>query len=523
MAVTEQPRYPSWHHPVAAENMVATSQPLAAQAGLDMLRRGGNAADAAIAAAITLTIVEPTSNGIGSDAFALIHDGQQLHGLNASGRSPAAWTLEYFAGHKHMPQFGWDAVTVPGAVQSWIDVSRRFGRLAYSELFEPAIHYARDGFAVGPRTAWHWQHDPPRYYSDFADFAEHFLPAPAAGERVMRPDAATTLEMIKVSEGESFYRGELAQRMAAAARDGGGALSEDDLANHQNDWVTPVTQPYRDAELHEIPPNGQGLAALIALGILNYFDAPPLDSSEGFHLHIEAMKIGLAAAADHIADPASMHYTTADLLAATSLARAAASIGSEASALPPHALPSSPDTVYLSAADSDGMMVSFIQSNYYGFGSGIVVPGTGIALQNRGFGFSLDPNHANCVAPRKRPFHTIIPAFATRNGQPWCSFGVMGGPIQAQGHVQMMVRLVDYAQDPQTASDAPRWQILDDYSVLLEPSFPSEAARALSDKGHAVRYADDHHAFGGAQLIMRTPGGYCGGSDHRKEGQVCGF
>ena len=522
MTPDEKPRYGVWRHPVAADNMVATSQPLAAQAGLEMLRRGGNAADAAIATAIALTIVEPTSNGIGSDAFALIHDGASLYGLNASGRAPAAWSPDYFAGHDSMPQFGWDSVTVPGAVQSWVDVSRRFGRLHFAELFEPAIRYAQEGFAVGPRTAWHWQHDPPRYYAQFEAFAEHFLPAPKAGERAYRPDAAETLRAIAESEGHAFYRGHLAEKIVQAAKHGGGALAAEDLAAHKNDWVTPISQTFRDVTVHEIPPNGQGLAALIALGILNYFEAPPLDSADACHLHIEAMKIGLRAAADHIADQAHMRQTVESLLDSASLARAAASIGSQASALPPVALPTSADTVYLTAADSDGMMVSFIQSNYFGFGSGIVVPGTGISLQNRGFGFSLDPNHPNCVGSRKRPFHTIIPGFVTRDGKPWASFGVMGGPMQAQGHLQMMARMIDYQQDPQTASDAPRWQILDDYSVLLEPNFPRDVADRLGSQGHAVRFADSHHAFGGAQLIVRTDAGYLGGSDHRKEGQVAG-
>ncbi|MGE0482621.1 MAG: gamma-glutamyltransferase family protein [Gammaproteobacteria bacterium] len=514
--------YPSQRAPLGAANVVATSQPLAAQAGLDALRRGGNAVDAALATAIALTVVEPCSNGLGSDAFALVWDGAELHGLNASGRAPALWTPERFAGLARMPQFGWDAVTVPGAVSAWVALSARFGALPFEDLFTTAIRYAEHGFQVGPRTAIHWA-EAAQLYPDEAEFARHFLPAPAAGERRALPDTAATLREIAASGGESFYRGELAARMEAAALEAGGALRAADLAAHQCDWVTPLAQPYRDSVLHEIPPNGQGLAAQIALGILAHFAPPPRDSADAMHLQIEAMKIALRAAADHFADPAHMRITPAELLDATSLARAASRIGRDASSLPPVALPTSPDTVYLTAADASGMMVSFIQSNYWGFGSGVVVPGTGIALQNRGFGFTLEPGHPNEVGPGKRPFHTIIPGFVTRAGEPFMSFGVMGGPMQAQGHVQMMTRVVDYGQNPQAASDAPRWQVLGDYSVMLEPGFPADVAEELARRGHQVRYDVNNHAFGGAQLIVRTAHGYLAGSDHRKEGQAVGY
>lgn len=515
--------YPSRRMPVGADNLVATSQPLAAQAGLDAMRAGGNAADAALAAAIALTVVEPTSNGIGADAFALVHDGRTLTGLNASGRAPAAWQRDWFRNYDAMPLFGWDTVTVPGAVSAWVALSERYGKLPFERLFDAAIRYAEDGFLVGTRTAWHWQHDPPKFYTDYPDFADHFLPAPAPGERKRLPDSARTLADIAATRGESFYRGALAEKMAAAAAQAGAGLAAADLADHQCEWVAPICQPYREVELHEIPPNGQGLAALIALGILQHFEPPPLDSADSVHLQIEAMKIALRAAADHISDPDTMQLTVADLLDPTSLARIAAGITQRAAVLPPAALPASPDTVYLTTADADGMMVSFIQSNFHGFGSGIVIPGTGIAMQNRGAGFTLERGHPNEVGPRKRPFHTIIPAFLTRDGEPLASFGVMGGPMQAQGHVQMVVRLVDHDQNPQAASDAPRWQVLDDFSVLLEPGFPADVATELAARGHAVDFADSERAFGGAQLIVRTAHGYLGASDHRKEGQAAGF
>ncbi len=514
--------YPSQRAPICADNIVSTSQPLAAQAGLQMLRQGGNAIDAALAAAITLTIVEPSGNGIGSDAFALVWDGASLKGINGSGRAPAAWTPEYFAGHTRMPLFGWDAVTVPGAVSVWVALSERYGRLPFEALFDAAIHYAEHGFMVGPKTAALWQHLP-ESFSPNAAFVEHFLPAPLIGQRVRRPDAARTLRLIAASHGEAFYHGELAEQMERAALTEGGALRASDLAAHTAEWVEPVQQRYRDVVVHEIPPNGQGLAALIALGILEYFDPPALDSVDSVHVQIEAMKIALRAAADHIADPQSMRVSVGALLDPTSLARAAATIGNEASTAPALPLPTSPDTVYLATADSEGRMVSFIQSNYYGFGSGIVIPGTGIAMQNRGFGFSLAAGHPNQVAPGKRPFHTIIPGFITRDDKALASFGVMGGPMQAQGHVQMVTRLVDHEQNPQAASDAPRWQVLDDGSVLLEPGFSRAVANALTARGHQLQFETSERLFGGAQLVVNTGDGFVAGSDHRKEGQAVGY
>ncbi|MCY3639509.1 MAG: gamma-glutamyltransferase family protein, partial [Gammaproteobacteria bacterium] len=424
----DQP-YPSVRSPVCASNVVATSQPLAVQAGLDALRRGGNAVDAALATAIALTVVEPTNNGVGGDAFAILWDGERLVGLNASGRAPAGWTLDRFSSHKSMPLTGWDAVTVPGAVSAWVALSDRFGRLPFERLFDAAVGYAEGGFQVGPKTAWYWR-QAAKAFGKFPDFADHFLPAPAAGERFRRPELAASLREIAATQGESFYRGALAERIGAAAAAAGGALGKADLESHQADWVEPIGQDYRQVTLHELPPNGQGLAAQIALGLLAGRERTPLDSAQGAHLEIEAMKIAIRAAFDHFADPEAMRISVAELLDEDALARLAAGITDRASALPPAALPTSRDTVYLTAADASGMMVSFIQSNYYGFGSGIVIPGTGIAMQNRGAGFVLDPGHPNCVAPRKRPYHTIIPGFVTGGGEPLASFGVMGGHMQ---------------------------------------------------------------------------------------------
>ncbi|NOX51378.1 MAG: gamma-glutamyltransferase family protein [Gammaproteobacteria bacterium] len=514
--------YKSQRSPVSADNMVATSQPLAAQAGIDALRRGGNAVDAALATAITLTVVEPNNNGVGSDAFCILWDGEQLVGLNASGRAPQAWHVDRFSGHSQMPQLGWDSITVPGAVSAWVALSQRYGKLPFSELFEWAIHYAEHGFQVGPKSALYWNLLASKY-AQFADFSEHFLPAPKPGERFKRPDLANTLKLIAQSNGEAFYTGELADAIDTASRVAGGGMRKVDLEQHQADWVELTAQDYRGVCLHEIPPNGQGLAAQIALGILAHIEPAEVDSVAWVHQQVEAMKIAVRAAQEHLADPDAMQISIAQLLDAQSLKRAASRIGERANNLPPAKLPINPDTVYLATADVDGMMVSYIQSNFFAFGSGVVVPKTGIAMQNRGSGFSLDPQHPNCVAPGKRPFHTIIPGFVSQDGQPLLSFGVMGGHMQHQGHVQMVTRLFDHRQNPQAASDAPRWHVYPDFKVGLEVGFDVSICEGLAALGHDVRFEKMESVFGGAQLILKTSAGYVGGSDHRKEGQVLGF
>jgi gamma-glutamyltranspeptidase / glutathione hydrolase len=518
--------YPSQRMPVLAANVVAASQPLAAQAGLSMLHQGGNAVDAALATAIALTVVEPCSNGIGSDAFALVWDGKRLHGLNGSGRSPRAWTPQRFAGRTTMPRFGWDTVTVPGAVHAWATLSRRFGKLPFPALFEPAIHYARDGFLVSPITAEVWS-EAVLAYRDYPEFAAAFLPngrSPVAGERFRHPTQADTLAAIARSAGEDFYRGDLAQRIADHAAATGGALTAQDLAEHQSEWVQPLAQEYRGLELHEIPPNGQGLAALIALGLLRHHDLAryPVDSPDSLHLQIEAMKIAFAEVHRQLADPAYMVVPPGAFLDEAFLARRAREIRMDAAGQPASTIMTDRGTVYLTAADASGMMVSFIQSNYVGFGSGIVVPGTGISLQSRGYGFTLEPGHPNQVAGGKRPYHAIIPGFVTRGGQALMSFGVMGGHMQPQGHVQMLVRLGDYGQNPQAAADAPRWHVAEDFSLILESGIDPGVAKALADRGHRL-VPPRAGLFGGAQLIYRLADGYCAASDPRKDGQAVGY
>jgi gamma-glutamyltranspeptidase/glutathione hydrolase len=513
--------------PVLARNLVATSQPLAAQAGLRMMLNGGNAVDAALAAAIALTVVEPTSNGIGSDAFALVWDGDTLQGLNGSGRSPRAWTVDRFAGLARMPIYGWDSVTVPGAVDAWVQLSKKFGNLPFGDLFGPAIEYAQNGFVVSPITALRWAATP-ELYADFADFGNTFLPngkAPRAGERFRCPDQANTLKSIADSRGESFYRGELAQKIVDCAKSAGGAMTLEDLAAHNSQWVRPISTDYRGAHLHEIPPNGQGLAALIALGVLRHFDLGQYaaDSADSIHLQVEAMKIALAEAYRHIADRSAMLADPEAFLAEAFLDRRAREIRIDRAGVYESKILDDPGTVYLTAADESGMMVSFIQSNYLGFGSGIVVPQTGISMQNRGYGFVLEPGHPNCVDGAKLPFQTIIPGFVTKDGQALMSFGVMGGSMQAQGHVQMMVRIFDYNQNPQAACDAPRWHVDENFQVALEPGTAPDVIGDLKDRGQKIVADPPFHRFGGAQLIYTLDHGYCAASDHRKDGQAVGY
>lgn len=505
-----------------AANAVCTSQPLAAQAGLRMLADGGNAVDAAVATAITLTLVEPVSNGIGSDAFAIVWDGERLHGLNASGRAPAAWTPEYFGG-RNVPPTGWNSVTVPGAVSAWAQLHAQFGRLPFERLFAPAIAYGRNGFLVSPMVATQWAAQVP-LFAEQPGFAEAFLPggrAPKAGEPFTFPDHAETLEKIAASGGVEFYRGELAAALEAHSTANGGALRASDLAAHRADWVGTINGEYRGYTVHEIPPNGQGIVALIALGILEHFDmaSRPVDSADSVHLQIEALKLAFADAHAYVADIDHMAVTVTQLLDRDYLKQRAALID------PTRAKPASAGTpkggtVYLTAADAAGMMVSMIQSNNMGFGSGVVVPGTGISLHNRGANFSAVQGHPNQVGPGKRPYHTIIPGFVTRNGAPVMTLGVMGGPMQPQGHVQVLVRIADYGQNPQAACDGPRFRWVQGMEVSCENGFPPETLDGLRQRGHELLTVDDYNAFGSCQAIWRLDDGYLAASDPRRDGQA---
>jgi gamma-glutamyltranspeptidase/glutathione hydrolase len=523
-------QYPSRRSPVFARNVVATSQPLATQAGLAMLAQGGNAVDAALASAVTLTVVEPTGNGLGSDAFCILWDGRALHGLNASGRSPASCLPKRFAGLDQMPERGWDTVTVPGAVSAWVDLSSRFGRLPFATLFEPAIRHAEHGFLVSPTIGDLWQRGA-EVLKEQPGFAGMFMPngrAPAPGELFQSAALARSLQQIAESKGEAFYRGALAEKIAAFARAHDAMLTVDDLAEHRNDWCGTLQQDFGNVTLHEIPPNGQGIAALMALGILREtpFASMAPDSVEALHLQIEAIKLAFADIAAYCADPTHMTQVRPDhLLDPVYLCRRAKLIDLGRAQDFGAGAPTEGGTVCLAAADADGMMVSYIQSNYAGFGSGVVVPETGISLQNRGLGFTLEAGHPNQVGPRKRPFHTIIPGFVMQGSEPLMAFGLMGGSMQAQGHVQMVVRTCLWGQDPQTAADAPRWRFVAGRQVAVEPAIGERAIAALAARGHQIsaEAPDTSYAFGGAQLVRKIPGGYVAGSDPRKDGQAAGF
>lgn len=521
--------YASRRQPILAGSVVATSQPLATQAGIAMLARGGNAVDAALATAITLTLVEPCSNGIGSDLFAILWDGERVVGLNASGRAPAAWSPARFAGREAMPQRGWETVTIPGAVSGWVALSERYGKLPFADLFEPAIRYARDGFAVSPVVAEKWRAALPVMPQGLG-WQDHFLPwgrPPQPGERFASKAVADTLTAIAESKGEAFYRGRLADAMVRHAQANGGAHTRADFAQHTVDWVTPVAVDYRGATIHEIPPNGQGIAALMALGMLESFDLAslPPDSVASQHLQIEAMKLAFADVHRFVADVRSMPFPPAALVDRDYLARRAKLIDPKRAQRFGPGEPPQGGTVYLAASDARGMLVSLIQSNYMGFGSGIVVPATGISLQNRGAGFTLERGHPNEVGGGKRPFHTIIPGFASRDGGPLMAFGVMGGPIQPPGHLQIVARMLDYAMNPQAALDAPRWKVNADQSIDLEASASGELRRGLLELGHKLDAVPDSYMdFGAGQVIMRAEhGGFIAASDSRRDGQAAGF
>jgi gamma-glutamyltranspeptidase / glutathione hydrolase len=519
--------YPSGRRVVMGQRFAAaTSQPLATLAAMEMFWAGGNAVDAAVAMAIALTVVEPTSNGIGSDAFALVWDGG-LHGLNASGRSSENLSLAQFTGLAQMPEKGWLTVTVPGAVSAWYQLWQRWGRLPFEQLFEPAIRYAEQGFPVSPETSRAWKAVEAVYLPltspEFQPFQQVFFPkgrAPKAGEIWGSLAHAATLREIAATGGESFYRGALASRILAFSDATQGLFSAADLALHQAEWVEPISTTYRDLTLWEIPPNGQGIAALMALNLLEGYDLCryPRESVTSFHWQIEAMKLAFADTYQHISDPDWMRKAPAELLHKDYAAQQRRLIGERASLVQAE-LPTS-NTVYMAAADPE-LMVSLIQSNYEGFGSGILVPETGIALQNRGMGFSLDPDHPNAVAPRKRPFHTIIPGFITREGAALGPFGVMGGHMQPQGHVQVIVNLADYGLNPQAALDAPRWQVGMGSALnrlFLEQTVPRSLVLELMDRGHTVQVLAEGRSFGKGQIILRQDSTLIAASEPRADG-----
>lgn len=520
----------------AKRGMVCTSQPLASQAGLTILQQGGNAIDAAIATAICQTIVEPTNNGLGSDCFALVWTGGKLHGLNGSGYAPQRLTPEAVAASgatEKMPLRGWEAVTVPGAPSAWAELHKRFGRLPFAKLFEPAIYYAEQGYPVSPIVARFWQEgidaltpykNNPAIAPWFATFDVHGNGvAPQTGELVTLPDHAKTLRILADSYCESYYRGELAQKLVEFSDKTGGYLSLEDLADYRAEWVEPVHINYHGYDVWEMPPNGHGITALMALNILKDMEIGAKDTGDTFHKQIEAMKLAFADGMHYIADPRYMQTRVEELLSDAYAAQRRALIG-ETALEPTHGKPFCGGTVYLCTADGEGNMVSFIQSNYKDFGSGIVLPGYGINLNDRGAGFSLNPELDDYLAPRKKPYHTIIPGFLTHEGEAVGPFGVMGAYMQPQGHVQVIMNTVDWLLNPQSALDAPRWQWIAGKEIWLESSVAPEIVEDLRRRGHEVRVLEDDTTFGRGEIIWRDSNGVlAGATEPRADGVVAAW
>ncbi len=516
--------------------MVCSSQPLASQAGLDVLRDGGNAIDAAVCTAATLGVVEPFMTGVGGDCFMLIWKAAdaKLYGMNGSGRAPAAASITALRelGYDDPPMLGIHSVTVPGAVDSWATAVDRFGALPLARLLAPAIDYAREGYAVSEIISYQWRLAGGLLSEEEAH--RIFLPrgaAPALGTIVRLPDLARSLELIARGGADELYRGELAHRIVAASKSRNGLLAAADLAEHTSTWVEPISTDYRGFELCEIPPNGQGLAALLALNILECFDidAAGPRSAAATHLTVEAVKLAYADRDRWVADVEHAAVPVEDLLSKDYAQGRAALIdpGRALKLAAPGKFRAGADTIYLTTADAEGNVVSLINSLFYPFGSGVVVEGTGIALQNRGYGFSMNPGHPNCISPGKRPFHTIIPAMLLRSGRPIVSFGVMGGDMQAQGHVQVVSNLVDAGMNPQDALTAARFNYLDSDRVALESTLYADVGAQLRSKGHQLLTAEaalGRGGFGGAQAIaIAEDGTYWGASDPRKDGVAAGF
>jgi gamma-glutamyltranspeptidase/glutathione hydrolase len=527
-------RYPSRRNVVyAKKGMVATGQPMAAQAGLEILQKGGNAIDAAIAAAATLTVVEPTSNGIGGDNFALVWVKDKLYGLNSSGKSPKSISIDSLKerGITEIPKYGFVPVTVPGAPAGWVELSKRFGKLPLTEVLAPAIRYATEGFCLTPTVAKHWMNAYKIFKAnlkgeEFDNWFKTFAPygrAPVVGEVWKSPDHAKTLKLIAETNAEAFYKGELADKIDAFSRKYNGYIRREDLEEFEPEWVEPISVNYRGYNVWEIPPNGHGIVALMALNILKQFEFGERDTIDTLHKQIEAIKLAFADGQKYVADPRMMSVTTKQLLSEEYAAKRSALISKEA-LMPESGDPASGGTVYLATADEEGNMVSLIQSNYFGFGSGIVIPGTGIGLHNRGHNFTLDPTHDNALEPGKKPYHTIIPGFLSKDGKAVGPFGVMGGFMQPQGHVQVVMNTIDFHMNPQDTLDAYRWQWVGDKTIQVEPDFPNHLGIQLSRMGHKIVPQLDTSSMGRGQIIWKDENGtLCGGTEPRTDGTIAAW
>lgn len=526
--------YPSKRNTVIANRgMVATSQPLAAQAGLDILKKGGNAVDAAIATAAALTVVEPTSNGIGGDAFALVWMKDELYGLNASGPSPKSFSKKALTerGLDQIPMHGVIPVTVPGAPSAWAALSKRFGKLPLSEVLAPAISYAEEGYPISVTLGHYWQSAYKKYKKNFtSEEFQHWFETfsidgrmPEIGEVWNSPAHGDTLRKIAKTDGEAFYKGEVADKIDAFMKKHNGFLTKDDLEIYEPEWVNPIKVHYKGYDVWEIPPNGQGIVAQMALNIYQHAESKWHDA-ETLHNQIEAMKLAYTDGKAFITETIDMPINVETLLSKTYGESRFAEISNTALEPKPFDIPKG-GTVYLATADADGNMVSYIQSNYMGFGSGVVIPETGVALQNRGYDFSLDEAHPNFLKPGKRTFNTIIPGFLTKDNEAVGPFGVMGGYMQPQGHFQVITSTVDFALNPQAALDMPRWQWIGEKRVEVEPHFPNYLVQALQRKGHDIRVAVDGGSFGRGQIIWRDQktGVLYGGTEPRTDGAIAAW
>jgi len=524
--------YPSRRNLLYAnKGMVGTASPLASQAGVEILKKGGNAIDAAIAAAATLTVVEPSGNGLGGDGFALIWFEGKLYGMNSSGPAAALMTLEKLKsrGRKDITKFGLDPVTVPGIPAGWAAMSERFGKLNLAECVEPAALYAENGFPVSSNVASLWD----RYFKIYSNalneypilqtWIDHFCPNGKplqAGDIFSSIDHANTLRAIGKSYAKDYYQGEIADKIAKFSQENGGFLRKEDLAAYKPEWVNPITTNYKGYDVWELPPNGIGVIPLMALNILENLELEGKDDVETYHKQIEALKLAFIDGIKHIGEPSHMQVTLEEMLSKQYAKHRSQLINEEALVPEPGEIAKS-GTVYLATADQYGNMVSYIQSCYTGFGSGVVVPGTGIALHNRGCQFNLEEGHPNCVEPGKRPYHTIIPGFMTKDNKPIGPFGVMGGPLQPQAHLQVVSSLVDFHLNPQDALDKPRWQWIKEKLVQVEPHFPSHVVGALARKGHQIEVVSDTIMFGRGQIIIRNQDGVLiGGTEPRSDGYL---
>ncbi len=528
-------RYPSRRNVVYGKNgMVATGNPVAAQAGLDVLKKGGNAIDAAVAAAACLTVAEPTGNGIGGDAFALVWVNGKLHGLNASGPSPVNLTADMLRakGLTSMPKYGWDAVTVPGIPSAWAALTKKFGKLSLCELVKPAAEYASEGYPLAVNVAKLWASAYAKFKNElkedhFKHWFDTFIPdgvCPGPGDIWRNEGMAATLREIGETNAESFYRGKLAEKIIAFSKATGGYLTEKDLGDFCSEWVDPISVNYKGYDVYEIPPNGHGITVLMALNILKGMDlGGERDTLGAYHKQIEAIKLAFADTEKYVTDPRHMTVTVGDLLSDAYADERRKLIGEKA-IMPQPGKPQSSGTVYLAAADNEGNMISYIQSNYMGFGSGLVVPGTGIALHNRGNNFSLTEGHDNCYAPGKKPYHTIIPGFMSKDGKAVGPFGVMGGFMQPQGHLQVVTNTVDFGLNPQDCLDAPRWQWVGGKTVEIEQEVPMHIIQSLAKNGHDIKVLYDYILMGRGEIIWRLENGVLvGGAEPRTDGTVAAW